>query len=63
MQTAGSGASFANGSGGTGLGKNNEALGGWDLSFCREHWWGLLVAVSCGTSGGATVSEFRAAHG
>lgn len=51
--SAGSGAGSA-GSGGPG--KNNEALGGWDLSFCKEHWWGLLVAVACGTWGTVTVS-------
>ena len=26
------------------------ALGGWGLSWCRERWWGNLIAAFAGTS-------------
>ena len=35
----------------------NEAVGGWGLSFCRERWWGAVVAVCTGQSAGVKVSR------
>ncbi|KDQ08765.1 hypothetical protein BOTBODRAFT_37624 [Botryobasidium botryosum FD-172 SS1] len=35
-----------------------EANGGWCLSWCKEHWWGELIAVACGTSGVVKILEF-----
>lgn len=32
-------------------GKGNEALGGWCLSWCKERWWGQVVAATSGHSG------------
>lgn len=32
-----------------GLG-SREADGGWCLSWCKEKWWGQIMAVACGTS-------------
>ncbi|KDQ60014.1 hypothetical protein JAAARDRAFT_126019 [Jaapia argillacea MUCL 33604] len=44
----------AQGSGGTvgrpGMG-NREADGGWCLSWCKERYWGEVLAVGCGVSG------------
>ena len=30
---------------------NREADGGWCLSWCKDKYWGEVVAVGCGTSG------------
>ncbi|GHJ86171.1 hypothetical protein NliqN6_2573 [Naganishia liquefaciens] len=32
-------------------GKGNEALGGWCLSWCKERWWGQVLAATSGHSG------------
>ena len=32
-------------------GKGNEALGGWTLSWCKEKWWGSVLAVCSGHNG------------
>ncbi|KAJ9112603.1 hypothetical protein QFC19_000623 [Naganishia cerealis] len=32
-------------------GKGNEALGGWCLSWCKERWWGQVMAATSGHSG------------
>ena len=37
-------------------GKGNEALGGWTVSWCKEKWWGSVLAVSSGHSGIIKVS-------
>ncbi|KAG7544247.1 hypothetical protein FFLO_03360 [Filobasidium floriforme] len=51
----GSGFQQSSGTGpGAGLinpGKGNEALGGWTVSWCKEKWWGSVLAVSSGHSG------------
>ncbi|WVN88968.1 uncharacterized protein L203_104183 [Cryptococcus depauperatus CBS 7841] len=31
-------------------GSGEQALGGWALSWCKERWWGSLVAACAGTS-------------
>lgn len=51
----------AGGSQGAGVGQNavptrpgigaREADGGWCLSWCKEKWWGEIMAVGCGTTG------------
>jgi hypothetical protein len=38
-------------------GKGNEALGGWTVSWCKEKWWGSVLAVSSGHSGIIKVSS------
>lgn len=38
------------GSGRPGLG-NREADGGWCISWCKERYWGEVIAVGCGTGG------------
>ncbi|OWT41628.1 nucleoporin SEH1 [Cryptococcus neoformans Bt1] len=45
-------ASTAGDSGGTGHHQNTSELatGGWGLSWCKERWWGPLIAVFAGTS-------------
>ncbi|TFK64199.1 WD40 repeat-like protein [Pluteus cervinus] len=30
---------------------NREADGGWCISWCKEHYWGEVVAAGCGTNG------------
>jgi len=30
---------------------NKEADGGWCLSWCKDKYWGEVIAVGCGTSG------------
>jgi len=30
---------------------NREADGGWCLSWCKDKYWGEIVAVGCGTTG------------
>lgn len=42
--------------GGSAVG-GNEAIGGWALSFCKERWWGAVVAVCTGQSAGVKVSS------
>jgi nucleoporin SEH1 len=37
-------------------GKGNEALGGWCLSWCKERWWGQVMAATSGHSGIIKVS-------
>lgn len=39
-------------------GKGNEALGGWTVSWCKEKWWGSVLAVSSGHSGIIKVSTY-----
>ena len=34
----------------TGLG-NREADGGWCISWCKERYWGEIIAAGCGTNG------------
>ncbi|KAG8903484.1 hypothetical protein FRB99_003227 [Tulasnella sp. 403] len=36
-----------------------EADGGWCLSWCKEKWWGEVIAVGCGTSGALKIIEIR----
>lgn len=45
-------ASTAGDGGGTGHHQNTSELatGGWGLSWCKERWWGPLIAVFAGTS-------------
>lgn len=38
------------GTGRPGLG-NREADGGWCISWCKERYWGEVIAVGCGTGG------------
>ncbi|KAJ9093629.1 hypothetical protein QFC20_007088 [Naganishia adeliensis] len=40
-------------------GKGNEALAGWCLSWCKERWWGQVLAATSGHSGIIKV-RFRA---
>ncbi|KAG8905412.1 hypothetical protein FRC01_008359 [Tulasnella sp. 417] len=35
-----------------------EADGGWCLSWCKEKWWGELIAVGSGTTGVLKIIEF-----
>ena len=30
---------------------NKEADGGWCISWCKDRFWGEVLAVGCGTSG------------
>ena len=30
---------------------NREADGGWCISWCKDRYWGELIAAACGTSG------------
>ena len=60
----GPGASGSGSAGGSGMGlinpgKGNEALGGWTVSWCKEKWWGSILAVSSGHSGIIKVSCVR----
>lgn len=34
----------------SGLG-NREADGGWCISWCKDRYWGEVIAVGCGTNG------------
>jgi len=34
---------------------NREADGGWCLSWCKEKYWGEIIAVGCGTAGTVNV--------
>jgi nucleoporin SEH1 len=34
----------------SGLG-NREADGGWCISWCKDRYWGEIIAVGCGTNG------------
>lgn len=38
-------------------GKGNEAMGGWSLSWCKEKWWGQVLAVTSGHSGIVKVND------
>jgi len=38
---------------------NKEADGGWCLSWCKDKYWGEVVAVGCGTTGVIKVNETR----
>jgi nucleoporin SEH1 len=38
-----------------GLG-NREADGGWCLSWCKERYWGEVIAIGCGISGNVKVA-------
>jgi hypothetical protein len=44
-------------------GKGNEALGGWTVSWCKEKWWGSILAVSSGHSGIIKVSCVQQSQG
>ncbi|KIJ37278.1 hypothetical protein M422DRAFT_33823 [Sphaerobolus stellatus SS14] len=37
---------------------NREADGGWDLSWCKEGYWGEVCAVTCGTNGIVKIIHF-----
>lgn len=41
----------------SGLG-NREADGGWCISWCKERYWGELIAAGCGTNGLVKVSFY-----
>ena len=41
----------------SGLG-NREADGGWCISWCKERYWGELIAAGCGTNGLIKVSFY-----
>lgn len=43
-------------------GKGNEALGGWCLSWCKERWWGQILAATSGHSGIIKVSPLDNSH-
>jgi nucleoporin SEH1 len=30
---------------------NREADGGWCISWCKDRYWGEVIAVGCGTNG------------
>ncbi|KAG8942432.1 hypothetical protein FRC03_003218, partial [Tulasnella sp. 419] len=51
--------SSAPGSGAQGRlgGGSREADGGWCLSWCKEKWWGEVLAVACGTTGTLKILE------
>lgn len=34
----------------------DQASGGWGLSWCREKWWGSIIAVFTGTNSTVKVS-------
>ena len=37
---------------------NREADGGWCISWCKERYWGELIAAGCGTNGLVKVFSF-----
>ena len=39
---------------------NREADGGWCLSWCKEKWWGEVLAAGGGQTGGVKVCSARA---
>lgn len=39
-----------------GPGQHREADGGWCLSWCKERYWGEILAASAGTTGAVHVS-------
>ena len=41
----------------SGLG-NREADGGWCISWCKERYWGEIIAAGCGTNGLIKVSFY-----
>jgi nucleoporin SEH1 len=41
---------------------NREADGGWCLSWCKEKWWGEMIAVGCGPNGIVNIYEFPQSH-
>ncbi|KAF8509061.1 WD40-repeat-containing domain protein [Hysterangium stoloniferum] len=43
-------------------GGNREADGGWDLSWCKEAYWGEVCAVAAGTSGLVKIVHFPSAQ-
>jgi len=40
---------------------NREADGGWSLSWCKDRYWGEILAVCAGTSGRVKV-QLRSLH-
>jgi len=40
---------------------NREADGGWSLSWCKDRYWGEILAVCAGTSGKVKVQS-RSSH-
>lgn len=36
---------------------NREADGGWCISWCKDKYWGELIATGCGVNGTVKVSE------
>lgn len=54
---------LANQQPGKSVGMNNkEADGGWCLSWCKERYWGEVLAVGCGTSGVVHVIHLSASR-
>jgi hypothetical protein len=45
--------------GGSKPGGHKEADGGWALSWCKDHYWGELIAVAAGTDGLVKVHTHR----
>ncbi|PPR04774.1 hypothetical protein CVT24_007090 [Panaeolus cyanescens] len=43
----------------TGLG-NREADGGWTISWCKDKYWGEVIAAGCGTSGTVKIIQLNA---
>ncbi|KAG9004536.1 hypothetical protein FRB93_010313 [Tulasnella sp. JGI-2019a] len=41
---------------------SREADGGWSLSWCKDKWWGQIMAVACGTSNILKIIEFPTAQ-
>ncbi|KAG6827641.1 hypothetical protein H0H92_011007 [Tricholoma furcatifolium] len=41
---------------------NREADGGWCISWCKERYWGELIAAACGTSGVVKIIQLSPSH-
>lgn len=41
---------------------NREADGGWSISWCKERYWGEIIATSCGTNGIVKIIQFTPAR-
>lgn len=54
--TANASGSTGNSGGRPGL-ANREADGGWCLSWCKDRYWGEVLAVGCGTGGWVKVGR------
>ncbi|EJD05418.1 WD40 repeat-like protein [Fomitiporia mediterranea MF3/22] len=57
LQTAQQQQSAAHGAGRPGVGLR-EADGGWCLSWCKDKYWGEVLAVGCGVSGVVKIIQF-----